>query len=115
MKTQLLAGETIVKEDGANHQRGAETVGGRLYLTTQRLIFESHAFNIQTASTIIYFQDISDVEPAWTKFLDIIPLAPNSIKVVSREGQEHSFVVSDRDEWIRAITSQSTKTDRQVE
>ena len=115
MKTQLVAGETIVKEGGANHQRGAETVGGRLYLTTQRLLFESHAFNIRTGPTIIYFQDISDVEPSWTKFLGLIPLAPNSIKVVSREGREHSFVVSGRDEWIRAIESQSTKTDGQVE
>lgn len=73
MKTQLGAGETIVKQGGANHQRGMETVGGMLYLTTERLVFESHAFNFQTGSTIIDLRDVARVEPAWTKFLNLIP------------------------------------------
>ncbi|MCA1623452.1 MAG: GRAM domain-containing protein [Acidobacteria bacterium] len=89
MKAQLVASETIVKEGIANHQRGAETVGGKLYLTTQRLVFESHDFNIQT--------------------VNLIPLMPNSIKVVTKAGQEHSFVVFGRDEWIRTIEGQDAR------
>ena len=109
MKTQLVAGETIVKESAANHQRGIETVGGRLFLTTQRLVFESHDWNVQTGTTIIPLLEIIRVEPAWTKFLNLIPLMPNSIKVATRGGQEHSFVVFGRGEWMRAIKAQSAR------
>ena len=109
MKTQLIAGETIVKESAANHQRGIETVGGKLFLTTQRLVFESHDFNFQIGSTVIALRDIAGVEPAWTRFLNLIPLMPNSIKVATRDGREHSFVVFGRGEWIRAIKIQSAR------
>jgi hypothetical protein len=109
MKTRLIAGETIVRESAANHQRGIETVGGRLYLTSQRLVFESHAFNIQSGPTVIALQDIVSVEPAWTRFLNLIPMMPNSIKVATRDGQEHSFVVFGRGEWMRVIKAQSAR------
>jgi len=109
MKAQLDAGETIVKVGIANHQRGAESVGGKLYLTTQRLVFESHDFNIQTGSTVIDLRDVARVEPAWTKFLNLIPLMPNSIKVITKAGQEHSFVVFGRDKWIRTIEGQDAR------
>lgn len=36
MKTPSLPNETPVKDSAANLQRGIETVGGRLYLTTVR-------------------------------------------------------------------------------
>ena len=110
MKTRLQTDEKVVREDGANHQRGRETVGGKLYLTTQRLVFESHAFNIQTGTTTIALQDVAGVEPTWTKFLDLIPIMPNSIKIATREGKEHSFVVPARDKWIRILSGESTKS-----
>jgi hypothetical protein len=49
MKTPLATGEAIVKEGAASYLKRYEGVGGKLYLTTERLIFESHAFNIHTA------------------------------------------------------------------
>ena len=107
MKTELLQGETIIKEGKANHQRGAETVGGHLYLSNQRLIFESHSFNIQTGATVISLNDIVGAEKCWTKFLNLIPLAPNSIAVKLRSGEEHRFVVFGREAWISAIRSNS--------
>lgn len=45
MNTILLPGEMTVKEGPGNMQRGIETVGGRLYLTNMRVIFEAHALN----------------------------------------------------------------------
>ena len=54
MKTELNHNEKLVKKGGANLQKGVETVGGYLYLTNQRLIFEAHAINIQGGNTIIY-------------------------------------------------------------
>jgi hypothetical protein len=42
MKTTLGDGEMIIKEGTANLQKNIETVGGKLYLTNQRLVFEAH-------------------------------------------------------------------------
>src|SRR3954463_1962991 len=107
MKTDLLPGEALVKEGPANMQRGIETVGGRLYLTNQRLIFESHRFNIQTGVTVILCSSITGVTKRWTKFLNLIPLVPNSIGVTIDSGKEESFVVTNRDGWIEALSPTS--------
>lgn len=45
MKTELRQGEQIVKEGAANLQKNIETVGGKLCLTNQRLVFEAHKIN----------------------------------------------------------------------
>ena len=102
MKTEQLPGETSIKSGPANLQRGAETVGGKLYLTTHRLVFESHAFNLQTGATIIPLQEISETTPCWTKFLNLIPIAPNSLSVSTTSG-ERRFVLFGRMSWKAAI------------
>lgn len=109
MKTQLSVDESIVKEGKANLQRGFETVGGQLYLSNQRLIFEAHSFNIQTGSSVISLKNVTDVVTCWTKFLNLFPLMPNSIKVITKAGEEYRFVVFGRDEWLRSIKSQLPK------
>ena len=106
MKTPLLPGETVVKDGAANLQRGVETVGGRVYLTRQRLIFESHAINLQTGNTIIHLDSVTGVRKCWTRFLNLIPLFPNSVAVATNEGKEHRFVMFARQSWIDAIDGQ---------
>jgi hypothetical protein len=106
MKTQLDPGEAVRKDGRANLQRGAETVGGHAWLTDRRLIFESHRFNIQTGATVIALADVAEVNRAWTKFLNLIPLAPNSVSVVTRDGREHRLVCSGPKKWIAAIEEQ---------
>jgi hypothetical protein len=103
MNTPSLAEETSVKDGGANLQRGLETVGGKLYLTNRRLIFESHALNIQTGPTIIPLGTITGTRKCWTKFLNLIPLFPNSVAVSTKDGKEYRFVTFDRQAWIDAI------------
>ncbi len=102
MNTNLLNGESIIKEGKANLQRGIETVGGHLYLTAQRLIFESHKFNVQQGTTIIDLGNINEVTKCWTKFLNLIPLYPNSIKVETRDNKQYKFVCFGRKDWISA-------------
>lgn len=109
MAIQLVANEAIIKEGQANHQRGIESVGGKLYLTTQRLHFESHDFNFQTGETIIPLWEIVSVVPERTKFLNLIPMLSNSIKVTTRNGQEEKFVVWGKDEWIYVINNYSAQ------
>ena len=102
METALLPGEVFVKEGAATMQRGIEGVGGWLYLTNQRLVFESHRFNIQTGVTQIYLGTISQVRPCWSRFL-MIPVVPNSIAVSTTEGTEHRFMVYGRRTWTEEI------------
>jgi hypothetical protein len=106
MKTPLLDGELPAREVGANLQRGMEAVGGRLYLTSHRLIFESHAFNVQTGVTVIDRAAISGAAPCWTKFLGVIPIFPNSMEVVTTDGTRHQFVLMGRASWISALSAQ---------
>ena len=106
MKTPLLPGERIVKNSAANLQRGLETVGGRLYLTNQRLVFESHALNAQTGPTVIPIASVLGVQKCWTKFLNVIPTLPNSIAVATSNGKEFRIVVFGRQSWIDAIMEQ---------
>lgn len=108
MKTALQPDEVLVKEGAANMQRGIETVGGRLYLTNQRLVFETHDFNIQTGTTIVALQDVASVRKCWTRFLNLIPMFPNSIAVATNDWKEHRFVVFGRQAWIDAIESAKT-------
>lgn len=103
MNTTLAPNETIVKNGAANLQRRIETVGGKLYLTNRRLIFESHAFNVQRGATSIPLGDIASVAKCWTKFLNLIPLTPNSLAVTTTQGQEHRLVLFGRDAWASAI------------
>lgn len=103
MKTELNPGEQLVKSGAANLQRGAETVGGRLNLTDQRLVFESHEMNVQRGETVISLADVAETRPCWTKLFNVIPLTPNSLAVIAVDGTELRFVLNGRDNWQQAI------------
>jgi hypothetical protein len=96
MKTELLKGEQILKAGAANLQKKIETVGGKLYLTNQRLIFEAHKFNFQRGVTEFQISSIQYLRPCWTMFLGIIPILPNSLLVRKRNGEEVRFVLFGR-------------------
>lgn len=110
MKTSLLPEETIIVEGGANLLRGAEHVGGRLYLTNRRLIFESHALNFQSGDTTLDLDSVDGTEPCWTRFLGFLPLAPNSVAVRTKDAKEYRFALFDRTRWKQQIDSQRRKS-----
>ncbi len=64
MKSELLDGEQLLAEEMANLFRGWEGVGGRLYVTNRRVIFESHLLNFQRGVTEIPLEEIEDVSAA---------------------------------------------------
>jgi len=101
--TALIPGESLVKESRANLQRGIETVGGRLFLTTERLLFEAHKLNVQTGATAIDLRTITAVTKGWTKFLNVLPLAPNTIVVTTSDGAEGSRRNKWRDRGVRSV------------
>lgn len=109
MKTELQAGEVAVKEGGANIQRGFEAVGGKLFLTNQRLVFESHAFNMQTGATIVPLAEIAETALCWTRLLGLIPLVPNSLAVSTSDAERYRFVLFGRKDWKLAIDQQKAQ------
>ena len=103
MKTELNENEQIIKKGAANLQKGLETIGGKLYLTNQRLVFEAHKINIQGDSMEISLSDIQSCEKCWTKFLGFIPLMPNSLGVYTKACIEYRFALFGRGSWAEAI------------
>lgn len=100
---ELHPGEHEIKAGRANLQRGRETAGGKLQLTNQRLIFTAHQFNVHAGATEIPLTALGWTRPRWTKFLNVIPLAPNSLSVFTTDGTEFRFVLSGRAAWQQAI------------
>ena len=102
-KTTLDPGESALKEGRANLQRGAETVGGRLFLTNRRLIFEAHIFNVQRGGDQIQLGQIAEMRPAWTRFFGVVPVMPSTLCVRTDGGAEYNLVCRGRAAWMEAI------------
>lgn len=98
MKTPLQPGEILIKYGPANLQRGAESVGGQLFLTSERLIFESHPVNFQPGTSILALADVWSIQKCWTKFLNVIPLAANSVSISIKNGDDWRIVLWRRSE-----------------
>jgi len=107
MKSALKNNENIIKSGPANLQKGIETVGGKLYLTNQRLIFEAHNINTQKDVAFININEITETERSWTKFLGILPIYPNSLSVLTSNEKEYRFVLFKRNEWEAIIKEQT--------
>lgn len=94
----LLENEKIEDEIFANLFRGIEGVGGKIFLTNNRLIFKSHSLNIQKGQTNIDYSIIHSVSKRKTaKLID------NGIKVATKDGKEYDFVVDERDDVLKKI------------
>ena len=105
MKTVLRDGDKIIKEDSASLQKNIEIVGGKLYLTIQRLVSEAHKLNVQSATAKVKISNIQSSEPSWTKFLGFLPIFPNSLSVYTKQGKEFRYVLFGRGAWATAITA----------
>ena len=95
-------GEHIVFETGANHFKGIEGVGGKLYLTNKRLVFQSHSVNIQRHGLSINLQNIRE-----TKRYKTIGILNNGIAVTT-ENHTEKFVVQKPDQWAIHLTNNTT-------
>ncbi|KQC13239.1 MAG: hypothetical protein APR63_09165 [Desulfuromonas sp. SDB] len=109
MKTGFKENESMVKQGPANLQRGIETVGGKIYLTNLRIIFEPHFFNFQSKISIIELSDIKDLNYCRTKFLGIIPLTDNSLSVETVKGKDYRFVLWNRKQWASEIKQKASQ------
>lgn len=98
MNIELRNSESLIKQGSANHWQGWEAVGGRLFLTDQRLIFKSHRLNVQRHETSMELEEVASIKPR-NNFL----LVPNGVSIFLRNGYEERFVIWSRRDWITKI------------
>jgi GRAM domain len=91
--------ENILFETPANHFKGAEAVGGKLYLTNKRLVFKSHKLNIQNHQLTLNLSDIQKVDRYKTMWI-----ADNGLSVTTINGSVDKFVVKQRGKWFDYLT-----------
>jgi len=97
--------EEILADKVANLIRGIEAVGGRLKITSRRVIFESHKINLQTMPAEILMSDILEVQKRNT-----LGLVPNGLLIRTKAGVEYKFVVWGRENLINIIESRINKS-----
>ena len=99
MKTKLTEGEQVIRKGKANHFVGITNVGGNLYLTNKRVIFETNALNfIQEHTWSLEYNNIKEIGKKNTLFI-----IPNGITLISNDNKTDRFVVFGRDKWIKDI------------
>ena len=98
MRIQLSKNEVLIRKGLANHFKGLEAVGGKLYLTNNRLIFKSHPFNIQTHIEKFPIDEIVDIGKRNT-----LGIVPNGFFIKMKDGRFEKFVVWDRSKWLAKI------------
>ena len=91
-------GRNVIHYGGANHFKGFEAVGGKLYLYQDQLEFKSHEFNIQVHSLFIPLKEIKEVG-----FYNTLGLIPNGLKITWGDGKIEKFVVQKRKLWREEI------------
>ena len=92
--------EEILADVRANLFRGLEAVGGRMKITTRRVLFEPHSLNVQTTPAQIPLSDIIEVTKRRT-----LGIVPNGLLIRTRSGMEYKFVVWGRQKLINIIES----------
>jgi len=90
--------EEIETEGPANLFRGMEGVGGKLFLTNQKLIFKSHSLNINTGQSDISYKTIADFQSRKTS-----KLINNGLRITTLDGVNYDFVVNDREIWMEKL------------
>ena len=98
MNIELRNNEKLVKKGAANHFMWIEGVGGKLFLTNQRIFFKSHGLNIQIHELSISLNEIENIEGEYSLWS-----IPNELIVKTRNGKREKFVVHSRSKWIEKI------------
>ncbi len=91
-------GKPVIRSGGANHFIHGEAVGGKLFLLTDKLQFQSHSFNIQNHGLSISIEQIKEVS-----FYNTLGLVPNGLAIIKFDGQKEKFVVGNRRGWKQEI------------
>ena len=90
--------EKIIFETPANHFKGAEGVGGKLYLTNKRLVFKSHKLNFQKHELSILRHQVTGVER-----YKVAGIINNGLTVHTFQNTTERYVVEKASEWYHYL------------
>jgi len=99
-----IPGEATLRDGPSNHFKGPEGVGGWLYLTPKRLLFRSHAINVQLHEIALPLNEIVSAEASRT-----LGIIPNGLRIVTASGRVERFVVEGNREWSAAIAEAQSR------
>jgi len=105
-KSELSAGETLLERWGANRTQSSQrAVGGHLYLTDQRLLFEPHRFDASLAgrTVSVALRDIAEVTRVPRDLRDFFGGGLRARMAVTTRTETHLFVVNDMSGKIETI------------
>lgn len=94
---KLANDEFIVRKGAATYLVPSEGVGGKLFLTSQRLFFEPHSFNFQRHERSIRLEQIIKIEAKYSDFLS----RKLSIYLTNKSVEE--LIVYKRKTWVSEI------------
>ncbi len=94
--------EGLIFQGAANHFKGLEAVGGKLYLTETHLKFMSHNLNIQNHEWEVSLTRIERIEKAKS-----IGLLNNRINVYIESGEKEIFVLNQQQKWYDILSSKT--------
>jgi hypothetical protein len=92
--------EEILADVAANFFRGIEGVGGRLKITSHRVLFEANEINLQEQPGEILLSDIAEVSKRNT-----MGIIPNGLLIRTKVNAIYKFVVWRRGKLIELINS----------
>ncbi|MBD0403022.1 hypothetical protein [Flammeovirga sp. EKP202] len=97
-KLEGIDEKAIIHSGDANHFKGVEAVGGRLYLLKEKLLFKSHHFNVQNHQTTVDFNQIQEVN-----YFNTLGFIPNGLSIKLHTGHIEKFVVNNRKTWKKEL------------
>ena len=92
--------ETIELETIANHFKGIEAVGGKLYLTNKRLIFKSHKLNFQTHELLVNLDDVVKVNR-----YKVMGIVNTGLAVTTMMNKTEKFVMQEPEIWVSQLAN----------
>ena len=100
------AAERVLFEGEARLEHGPENVGGLLSVTPLTLVFTPSGLRTRGAANAIPLAEIDEITATKGRFLGLIPLWNNGLKVRTRRGIFRFRVDrSDRSRWLRELRS----------
>jgi hypothetical protein len=96
IKVELDHGEAAMKEGPANYFQGHVAVGGKLVVTSKRLIFQP----LRKQATIIPLERIKTTSTGKS-----IGLFPNVFRLQLNDDRNLKFVVDSPEDWVRLTKS----------
>lgn len=91
----LLPNEKLSFGSTANKMLSSEVIGGKLFLSNQRLVFAPHKPNAKNLLLEFNCGDISSVQRH--------PEFPKAIVVIINDNQAHTFNVDKHSEWMHQL------------